>query len=102
MRMENGAVRSKDCRPRAGRDPMAWAASCDGVTPRACAGVTVLVAKDRRVLLLDLGHLRELALRVVRQQLDLAERRAFRRLLRVRMQRALAARVDDELLDLRR
>src|SRR5439155_18318946 len=69
--------------------------------PRATPATRRLVAKERGVTLLDFRDLRKYGGRIVGQQLDVLERRAVRRLLYVRMYRAQAALVDEQLLTLR-
>src|SRR5688572_29454187 len=87
---EKGAVMSNaKRRPRVGGGPMS--------SPRR-RGSNLSVTKERRVLLLDLVHLRQHPVGVVGQELDLGERRAVGGLLHVRVERAVAALVDDELL----
>src|SRR5258707_6500477 len=84
--MEKGAVRSTPVnaewrRPRAGGGPMSG-----------------LVPKNRRVALLDVGHQRHHAGRVIGQELDLRERRAASPVLQVPVHGALSAHVHPELL----
>src|SRR5260221_1668028 len=87
--MEKGAVRSTPVnaewrRPRAGGGPMSG-----------------LVPKNRRVALLDVGHQRHHARRVIGQELDLRERRAPRRLLHRPVPGTPPPEVHPELLHLR-
>jgi hypothetical protein len=62
---EKGAVQSTEAKLHAPLRPL-----------DSCLRRNDLVSKDRRVLLLDLGHLRHHAGRIVGEQLDLRKRRA--------------------------